>query len=304
MKKRLFILAIIFCFCIIPKNCFAQVETGVLEPDKMYLFNTATSGSAPLGLGNAYIADTAFFGYTFTGNQTRFAVMFDYTSNLKINTYYNFSFSVYLNGTSSSLKPNSGSTPVPTRNITSVSCNNVVLSNSSFHVYISDFNSVASGTIAISRITYSTNNDVASAIDKQTQQQHEDAEKQLEEQKKQTETIKDSDTSGASDEANSFFGDFESDDFGLSDVITMPLEFIKGLSSSKCSSLNLPLPIVKQNATLPCMTSIYKEYFGSFLTIYQVITDGLIAYWCCINIFRLVQGFKNPDNDEIEVMEL
>ena len=127
---------------------------------------------------------------------------------------------------------------------------------------------------------------------------------QTEATKEQTDTIKDKDTSESQSEASGFFDDFESDDFGLSDIITMPLTFIQGLSSSTCYSLNLPLPFVDTNVTLPCMTSIYQRYFGSFLTLYQTITTGIIAYWCCINIFRMVQGFKNPDSDEIEVMDL
>lgn len=137
------------------------------------------------------------------------------------------------------------------------------------------------------------NNDLSSSIKENT-----------EETKKQTEAIKDSNTNDAISSSNGFFKDFTSDDFGLSDIVTMPLSFINGMSSSQCYSLNLPLPFVKQNAELPCMTSIYKQHFGSFLTIYQTITTGFIAYWVCINIFRLVQNFKNPDNDEVEVLDL
>lgn len=117
-------------------------------------------------------------------------------------------------------------------------------------------------------------------------------------------TLKDDDVSGAEDSASGFFNDFETDDFGLSSIITMPLEFINGLTSSTCYSLNLPLPFVDTNVTLPCMTSIYENYFGSFFTLYQTITTGFIAYGVCVNIFRLVQGFKSPDNDVVEVMEL
>lgn len=143
--------------------------------------------------------------------------------------------------------------------------------------------------------------DEANQLQKETQ---EEIKKQTEEQKKTNDTLKDDNTDGAKGSANGFFNDFESSDFGLSDVITMPLAFINGLASNQCNSLVLPLPFVNQNLELPCMTSIYSTYFSSFLTIYQTITTGLIAYWVCINIFRMVQNFKNPDNDEIEVMDL
>lgn len=122
--------------------------------------------------------------------------------------------------------------------------------------------------------------------------------------KDQTDYIKDDNVSDASDSANSFFGDFEGDDYGLSDIIKMPLTFINGLANNQCNSLVVPLPFVNKNVVLPCMTTIYQQYFGSFLTIYQTITTGFIAYWVCINIFRMVQGFKNPETDQIEVMDL
>ena len=121
---------------------------------------------------------------------------------------------------------------------------------------------------------------------------------------KTNDLLEDDDISGAEDSASGFFNDFETNDFGLSSIITMPLEFINGLTSSTCYSLNLPLPFVDTNVTLPCMTSIYEKYFGTFFTLYQTITTGFIAYGVCVNIFRLVQGFKSPDNDVVEVMEL
>lgn len=116
--------------------------------------------------------------------------------------------------------------------------------------------------------------------------------------------ITDTDTSGAQDSANNFFNGFQDSDYGLSGVITSPLNIIKGLSSGTCVPLSFPAPFVDQDITLPCLTPIYQQHFGSFLTIYQTITFGIISYWVCINIFRMVKNFKNPDNDEIEVLDL
>ena len=145
----------------------------------------------------------------------------------------------------------------------------------------------------LKEILQNNNSSLKDSIDKNT------------EQNKQTnDTLKDDNIDDSKNVANGFFSDFQSSDFGLSDVITMPLTFINGLANNQCNSLVLPLPFVDKNVVLPCMTSIYNSYFPSFLSIYQTITTGLIAYWVCINIFRMVQNFKNPDNDEVEVMDL
>lgn len=108
----------------------------------------------------------------------------------------------------------------------------------------------------------------------------------------------------ANSSASAFFNDFQNDDYGLADIITMPLEYITSISSAQCQPLSFPIPFVNQNAELPCMYSIYQQYFGSFLTIYQTITTGFIAYWIFINIFAMVRGFSNPFSDKVEVLEL
>lgn len=117
-------------------------------------------------------------------------------------------------------------------------------------------------------------------------------------------TISSSDTTESQSQANSFFDNFQTDTYGLSDVITMPLTLIKSLTNSTCVSLKLTIPFVNKNLELPCMSSIYSQYFGSFFTLYQTITFGFVAYWVVVRIFNLVKDFKNPDHDEIEVLDL
>lgn len=117
-------------------------------------------------------------------------------------------------------------------------------------------------------------------------------------------TLKDDNTQGAQDSAGGFFNDFTTDTHGLTAIITAPLSLISKITSSSCSPLVIPLPFVDKDLTLPCMGAIYSQYFGSFLSIYQVITFGIIAYWVCVRIFNLVKDFKNPDHDEIEVLDL
>lgn len=108
----------------------------------------------------------------------------------------------------------------------------------------------------------------------------------------------------ASSSANDFFTGFESDDFGLTAIITAPLNFIKSITSSTCTPLGFNAPFVNQRVELPCMGAIYKEHFGSFLTLYQTITFGIVAYWVCVNTLASVRGFKDPDSDRIEVLDL
>lgn len=117
-------------------------------------------------------------------------------------------------------------------------------------------------------------------------------------------TLNNKDTTESTNEANSFFSGFTTDTFGLTSIITAPLNLIGNIASSSCSPLPLEVPFVNTTFNLPCMSSIYSNYFGDFLVVYQTITFGIVAYWVCIKIFNLVKDFKNPDHDEIEVMDL
>lgn len=142
------------------------------------------------------------------------------------------------------------------------------------------------------------------AILKQTEIMKEQIEKVEKQQEEINNTLKDDKVDDAQNSANSFFDNFDDKDYGLSDIITMPLTFINKITSATCSPLKLPLPFVDTNAELPCVRSLFKQHYPQILTIYQTITFGIIAYWVCINIFRMVKNFKDPDNDEIEVLDL
>ena len=117
-------------------------------------------------------------------------------------------------------------------------------------------------------------------------------------------TLTDIDISGSEGAFNDFFGNFESNDHGLFAIVSTPLNFIKSFINSVCTPLVLPLPFVDQDVTLPCMEYVYTKFFGNFFTAYQTITTGIVAYWVCVNIMRIVKDMKDSEKDTIEVLDL
>lgn len=109
----------------------------------------------------------------------------------------------------------------------------------------------------------------------------------------------------SADDTYNFFTNFKTNDHGLSSIITAPLEAIKDLTSSTCNSIDLPIPFSKgQIISLPCMISIYENNFGIIYTMYKTIITGYIGYWICVRIYTLIKGFKDPNDDKIEVLDL
>ena len=148
-------------------------------------------------------------------------------------------------------------------------------------------------TNTIKQIVESANGNVVSAVNGVK-----------EETKKTNDTLNNDNVDESLTQADSFFNDFTTNTHGLTGIITAPLNAIQSLTSKSCSPLILPLPFVNENLTLPCMRQIYTEHFGSFMNLYDVIIIGIVSYWVLVRIFTLVKDFKNPDHDEIEVVDL
>ena len=116
--------------------------------------------------------------------------------------------------------------------------------------------------------------------------------------------VNSTDLSQTSPLLGNIFDDFSTNTFGLTSIITAPLSLIQSLSSTSCTPLNLPLPFIDGTLILPCMYDFYSNTFGVLFTLYQTITFGVVAYWVLVRIFNMVKDFKNPDHDEIEVVDL
>lgn len=170
-------------------------------------------------------------------------------------------------------------------------------------------NELGQSVLNIMSTISSSSSSTNTAINNQSAQQHSDSQAEQNAINDNTQAVNDlnntiSDSNVSGNGADDFFNNFQDNDHGLSSVVTAPLNFIRSLASSSCSSISLTIPYVDTQFNLPCMSTIYRQNFGSLFTLYQTITFGIVAYYVCIKIYGIVKGFKNPDNDRIEVLEL
>lgn len=102
------------------------------------------------------------------------------------------------------------------------------------------------------------------------------------------------------------FSDFNvvGSDGGITSIITAPLSAISGILNNTCSDIVAPIPFTNKNISMPCLTPIYQQHFPTILNIWQIVVTGIIAYWICLNIFHMVHGFTDPNDDKIEVVDL
>lgn len=103
--------------------------------------------------------------------------------------------------------------------------------------------------------------------------------------------------------SNSFFNNFKSSDHGLTGIVSAPLKIINQFTTTTCKSVNIDFLGAK--ADLPCGSTLWgREDLKTFVDIYNVVMGGLISYGALKGIFNRVQGFKNPDNSKVEVIDL
>lgn len=117
--------------------------------------------------------------------------------------------------------------------------------------------------------------------------------------------IKNDDVSGATDSSSSFFNNFNAGDTGsLMNLVKLPLKFLNSLNTT-CSPITFNTGYLG-NITIPCLSSSLYNQDGlkPIINIVSLIINGLIMYGCINTIIKLVQKLKDPNNDDIEVMEL
>lgn len=188
-------------------------------------------------------------------------------------------------------------------NATMVTCSNVYINHSinfnlSGNMYTQD-GSTLNAQMGISgfksaKSNYQINSEILDENKKQT-----------EESKKTNDLLENDNTDEANDKGSEFFDEFEYEfNNGVSDIIVAPLVAIGNITSGVCVPLSLNVPFVEENINLPCMYEIYSSKFGNFLTLYQLVTFGLIAYWVIVKIFSTIKDMVDPDNDKVEVLDL
>lgn len=99
---------------------------------------------------------------------------------------------------------------------------------------------------------------------------------------------------------------FDTNTFGLTSIIAAPLAMLNTISTSgyACEAIDLPMPFVGEDLVLPCLTEVYEDHFGGVFDVYQTVVTGVIGYFVIVGILNTVKGFKDPENDKIEVLKL
>lgn len=107
-----------------------------------------------------------------------------------------------------------------------------------------------------------------------------------------------------------FFNNFNTtDNGGISGIITKPLVLINSLLSNNnsCSDLTFSIQfpaLSSKSVSLPSGCILWDKVPSSVVNLYQVFVVGFSSYYLLKRLFKDVEDLKNPDKDEVEVIDL
>ena len=104
---------------------------------------------------------------------------------------------------------------------------------------------------------------------------------------------------------NGFFTDTTFNTFGFSAIITAPFRFLYALEDyESCTDINLPFPYTNTNLQLKCVRNSIPSSVSPLISILQVVLSGFVGYRICVGTFKIIKELLDPNNYDIEVIDL
>lgn len=249
--------------------------------------------AVPSGVPTGYY-DISFVTYNSVGNQFS---GFIFSGNQNFSCW---------NSSNYSIDPNDGTTASDGSQVWL--CPNVYIGAlSSYNIYLNGTIQNSYSFLITTRWTLTPVDDSSSletAIEEQTQQQHQDAQNTQNAINDVNNSLNDDNV----DNQGSFFSGFDSGSTGsLMDLISLPIDFIDSLNNS-CQPIQLPhlqMYSFDFQLTIPCMsTFVYNQFSTTIINTLKLIINGFLVYYMLKWFIGFIHDLKDPNNDDLEVMDL
>lgn len=90
----------------------------------------------------------------------------------------------------------------------------------------------------------------------------------------------------------------------LTQMVMAPLTVLTTVAGSSCQPITWHIPLVNYDATIPCMSTIYTEFFSTILTLFSTIITGIFAYRTVVKLVSTIKDSLDAENDKLEVLDL
>lgn len=90
----------------------------------------------------------------------------------------------------------------------------------------------------------------------------------------------------------------------LTQMVFAPIQMMLTISSGTCIPMEWDIPFVNVHVVVPCMSTIYNNYFGLFITMFSTVIMGIYAYRSVLKLVNCIKDILDAENDKLEVLEL
>ena len=93
------------------------------------------------------------------------------------------------------------------------------------------------------------------------------------------------------EEYNDRIANFRNELFGLDKIITLPIDFIKGLLENNTQeTVVLPLPYLNNKTiTLPPVKVLFGSNFNPLIDLLHLIINGVVGYYIIVQLFKMIK---------------
>lgn len=130
-------------------------------------------------------------------------------------------------------------------------------------------------------------------------------------QQQQNDYVQDNTTTGAQNDSTNALGGlqqtFSQKMTGMNELTQMvfaPIQMMLTVSSGTCIPMEWDIPFVNTHVVIPCMSTIYNNYFSLFITMFSTVIMGIYAYRSVLKLVNCIKDILDAENDKLEVLEL
>lgn len=123
-------------------------------------------------------------------------------------------------------------------------------------------------------------------------------------------SINDNNVGGSIENGQDYFGSIPNYSYnGLENILSSPLTLIESMNGT-CYPIDITIPYINTSFQIPCLQSYLTSLFRgntsatNLLYIIKLIVNGLICYKCLSGLFFFFNDLKDPNVNDLEVLDL
>lgn len=90
----------------------------------------------------------------------------------------------------------------------------------------------------------------------------------------------------------------------LTQMVFAPFSALSTIAQTQCTPITWDIPLVNYQATIPCLSTYYNQYFSGILTLFATVITAIYGYHTVVKLVSTIKDALDAESDKIEVIDL